>query len=283
MKRQLVTVLAIAAIWAPAPALAQVRVVADVDYIAAGDYADKKDRLDVYIPANVTKAPVIFSIHGGGLRQGDKSGQTFVGQRFASAGHVTVVVNHRLSPGVMHPAHIEDIAAAFAWVKKNIARHGGDPDRIFVIGHSAGAYLAALLVLDPRYLAAHALQPRDIRGVVPVSAFFYVDRPGVAPDRPKDTWGIDANVWKAASPGAYVTRNVPPLLLLYADGDDAWRREQQGEFAAALRTAGGRDVETRMIAGRTHNTVWSEMAKGDEDTSRAILQFVTRLAKPTSY
>jgi dienelactone hydrolase len=81
----------------------------------------------------------------------------------------------------------------------------------------------------------------------------------------------------------YVSREAPPMLLLYADGDDAWRREQQGEFAAALRKAGGRDVETRMISGRTHNTVWSEMAKGDEDTSRAILQFVARLAKPTSH
>jgi hypothetical protein len=91
------------------------------------------------------------------------------------------------------------------------------------------------------------------------------------------------NVWKAASPDTYITRNVPPLLLLYADGDDAWRQEQQGEFAAALRKAGDRAVETRMITGRTHNTVWSEMAKGDEDTSRAILQFVNRLAKPTSH
>jgi acetyl esterase/lipase len=283
MKHLMRTLLAVAALAAPAQALAQVRVVADVDYIATSDYADKKDRLDIYVPKDVMRAPVIFSIHGGGLRQGDKSGQTFVGERFASAGYVTVVVNHRLSPGVMHPAHIEDIAAAFAWVKKNIATHGGDPDRIFVIGHSAGAYLAALLVLDPRYLAAHALQPRDIRGVVPVSAFFYVDRTGVAPDRPKDTWGTDVNVWKAASPGAYVNRSVPPLLLLYADGDDAWRREQQGEFAAALRTAGGGDIETRMISGRTHNTVWSEMARGDEATSRAILEFVTRLAKPTSH
>ncbi len=210
---------------------AQVRVVSDVDYVAGADYPDKKDRLDIYTPDKATNAPVIVSIHGGGLRQGDKSGQTFVGQRFASAGHVTVVVNHRLSPGVMHPAHIEDIAAAVAWVKRNIAQHGGDPGKLFVIGHSAGAYLAALLVLDPKYLAAHGLTPRDIRGVVPVSGFFYVDRPGVAPDRPKDTWGIDANVWKAASPATYVKRDVPPMLLLYADGDDTWRQQQQGEFA----------------------------------------------------
>ncbi|HJU43473.1 MAG TPA: alpha/beta hydrolase [Vicinamibacterales bacterium] len=279
-----IAVLAVCASLAmPALAFAQVKVIVDVDYVAATEYAEKKDRLDIYVPDKVTSAPVIFSIHGGGLRQGDKSGQTFVGQRFASAGYIAVVVNHRLSPGVAHPAHIEDIAAAFAWVKKNIAKHGGDPERIFVIGHSAGAYLAALLALDKRYLAAHGLQPSDIRGVVPVSGFFYVDRPGVAPDRPKDTWGTDVKVWKAASPATYITRTAPPLLLVYADGDDPWRREQQGEFAAALRAAGHRDVETRMIAGRGHNSVWGEMAKGEEETSRAILQFVSRLAKPTSH
>ena len=276
MKRSLVILVNLAAISVASEGSAQVRVVSDVDYVAGADYADKKDRLDIYVPAAAAQAPVIVSIHGGGLRQGDKAGQAFVGQRFASAGNVTVVVNHRLSPGVMHPAHIEDIAAAVAWVKRNIAQHGGDPGKLFVIGHSAGAYLAALLVLDPRYLAAHGLAPRDIRGVVPVSGFFYVDRPGVAPDRPKDTWGIDAKAWKAASPATYVNPDVPPMLLLYADGDDGWRRNQQHEFLTTLGAAGHRRTEVRMIKGRTHNTVWSEMAKGDEETSGAILQFVTR-------
>jgi acetyl esterase/lipase len=266
----------------PAAAVAQVRVVADVDYVPSTEYANEKDRLDIYIPAQATKAPVIVSIHGGGLRAGDKSEHGFVGQRFASAGNVTVVVNHRLSPTVMHPAHVEDIAMAVAWVKRNIANHGGDPDRVFVIGHSAGAYLAALLALDQRYLAPHGLTPRDIRGFVPVSGFFYVDRPGVAPDRPKDVWGTDASVWKAASPASFVGSRVPPMLLLYADGDDEWRRQQQAEFAKALKDGGNGDVEAQMIRGRTHNTVWSEMAKGDEDTSRAILQFVNRLARITS-
>jgi acetyl esterase/lipase len=276
MKRDVAILMTLMAISVASTVSAQVRVVSDVDYVAGADYPDKKDRLDIYTPDKATNAPVIVSIHGGGLRQGDKSGQTFVGQRFASAGHVTVVVNHRLSPGVMHPAHIEDIAAAVAWVKRNIAQHGGDPGKLFVIGHSAGAYLAALLVLDPKYLAVHGLTPRDIRGVVPVSGFFYVDRPGVAPDRPKDTWGIDANVWKAASPATYVKRDVPPMLLLYADGDDTWRQQQQGEFVTALGQAGQRETDVRMIRGRTHNTIWSEMAKSDDETSRAILQFVHR-------
>jgi acetyl esterase/lipase len=273
---------ALAGILSAAPVSAQVRVVSDIDFVAGADYADKKDRLDLYVPEAAKNAAVIVSVHGGGLRAGDKSQQTFVGQRFAAAGYVTAVVNHRLSPGVMHPAHIEDIAAAVAWVKQNVARHGGDPRKIFVIGHSAGAYLASLLVLDPRYLAAHRMTPQDLRGVVPVSAFFYVDRPGVAPDRPKDTWGTDVKTWKDASPAKYVRQQVPPLLLLYADGDDEWRKQQQDDFAAALRQAGGRQIDTRMITGRNHNTVWNKMAEGDEETSRAIVEFIEKLLRTES-
>ena len=213
------------------------------------------------------------------LRAGDKSGAKFVGQRFASAGNVTVVVNHRLSPGVMHPAHIEDIAVAVAWVKGNIARHGGDPDKLFVVGHSAGAYLAALLALDPRYLAAHGLTPQDVRGFVPVSGFFYVDRTGVAPDRPKDVWGTDVKVWKDASP-AHVHRAAHTA---HAPALRRWRRRVAAAAAGGLREgARGRRQSRRRSADdsrRTHNTVWTEMAKGDEDTSRAILQFVNRLMR----
>jgi acetyl esterase/lipase len=282
MKSVLTTLLAFVSISVASSAAAQVRVVADVDYVASAEYADKKDRLDIYVPDGARNAPVIIAIHGGGLRGGDKSGQTGIGQRLASAGHVTVVVNHRLSPGVSHPAHIEDIATAVAWVKKNIATHGGDPGRVFVIGHSAGAYLAALLATDRRYLAAHGMRPQDIRGFVPVSAFFYVDRQGVAPDRPKDTWGTDVNVWKSASPGTHIESGLPPFLLLYADGDDEWRRKQQTEFAGAMRAKGNRDIETREIAGRTHNSVWFDMAKGEEETSRAIVDFVRRLTRDSS-
>jgi acetyl esterase/lipase len=257
----------------------QVRVVADVDYVPSAEYPDKKDRLDIYVPEGAKMAPVIVSVHGGGLRAGDKTQQGFVGQRFASAGNVTVVVNHRLSPSVTHPAHIEDIATAVAWTKRNIARYGGDPDKLFVVGHSAGAYLTALLMLDPRYLAAHNLKPRDIRGAVPVSGFFYVDREGVAPDRPKDVWGTDAAVWRDASPAKYIRKDVPPLLLVYADGDDPWRRQQQQDFAEALRKAGDGDVETKLVTGRTHSTIWNKMKDGEEETSRAILDFVQRVLR----
>lgn len=263
-------------------AAAQVRVVTDVDYRPEVEYADKKDRLDLYMPARSTKAPVVVSIHGGALRQGDKSEQSFVGRHLASAGYVTAVINYRLSPGVRHPAHADDAAAAVAWMKRHAGEHGGDPSRIFVIGHSAGAYLAALIALDSRFLTKHQLSPRDLTGVVPVSGFFYVDRTGVAPDRPKDVWGTEFRTWQEASPGRHVSRQAPPFLLVYTDGDDAWRQQQQRDFEADLRAAGVSDVSTTTIPGRTHLTVWSEM-EGDEATSRAILAFVGRLAQPRSH
>jgi acetyl esterase/lipase len=264
------------------PVLAQqasVRVVRDVDFIANTDYAENRDKLDLYLPEGRSRFPVIVAIYGGALTAGEKSKHAYVGQRFAAAGFGTAVINYRLSPAVSHPAHIQDAAAAFAWVKQHIGEYGGDPNAIFVIGHSAGAYLSALLALDDRYLAAHKLTPRDIRGVVPVSAFFYVDR--VAPDRPKTVWGTDVKTWLEASPSRYVNKAVPPILLIYADGDDPWRREQNEEMAAALRKASARDVTIKQVTGRNHSTIWSKLGE-DEEVSNLIISFVRRLTSQTA-
>jgi acetyl esterase/lipase len=263
------------------PAAAQshtVTVVRDVDYVASADYSDGKDRLDIYVPDGGRNTPVIFSIHGGALEAGDRREERFVGQRFAGAGYVTVVISYRLSPDFSHPAHIQDVAAAFAWVTRNIARHGGDPNRILVIGHSAGAYLAMLLATDPRWLAAHELSPRDIAGVAPVSGFYWVDREGVAPDRPAYVWGRDRKVWVEASPAHYLRPDTPPILLLDTDGDEPWRQQQKADFAAALRAAGHKDVTVYKVKGRTHMSVWTEMNDSErEETSTQILRFATRL------
>jgi len=261
------------------PAAAQIRVEKDIKYVANATYADNKDKLDLFIPPGVKSAPVIISLYGGALTAGDKSEQPYVGERFAEAGYLAVLINYRLSPTVAHPAHVQDAAMAVAWVKKNIAKYGGDPNRIVLTGHSAGAYLISLLLLDPRYLAAVGMKPGDIRGAAPVSAFFYVERAGVGPDRPKFIWGADPKAWPAASPATYVRANVPPMLLLYADGDDAWRREQQTDFAAALRAAGDTNVATHEIIGRTHLTVWYTMKDGQDETSRAIEAFAAKVAK----
>ena len=285
MRRYVVAACGIAgwlAAWGPARAQGQasdvakpaIKVSRQIDYVSTSEYPDLKDRLDVYAPAGVTGAPIVVSIHGGALREGDKAQQEFVGQRLAAAGFVTVVINYRLSPSVTHPAHVQDAAHAVAFTRTHARDFGGDPSRLFVIGHSAGAYLAALLALDPKYLAAYQMSPADLKGVVPVSAFFYVDRKGVAPDRPKDVWGTDVAVWKAASPATYVRKDVPPMLLLYADGDDEWRRQQQADFLADLKKAGDKAIEARMIAGRNHGSIWSRMKDANDDTAAAIIAFI---------
>ncbi|OFW03447.1 MAG: hypothetical protein A3I61_16770 [Acidobacteria bacterium RIFCSPLOWO2_02_FULL_68_18] len=255
-----------------------VTVVRDLDYVPRAEYAGGKDRLDLYIPEGAKNAPVIFSLHGGALSAGDRREERFVGQRFAAAGYVTVVASYRLSPEVSHPAHIEDAAAAFAWVKRNIGQHGGDPDRMLVTGHSAGAYLAMLLSTDPRWLAAHTLSPRDIKGVAPVSGFFWVDKEGVAPDRPTYVWGSDPRVWAESSPARYLRADLPPVLILDTDGDEPWRQRQNADLAAALRAAGHRDVTVHKVPGRTHMSVWTKMNDSpSEETSSHILRFAARV------
>jgi len=262
------------------PAAAQshkVTVVRDVDYVANADYPDGNDRLDIYIPDGARNAPVIFSIHGGALEAGDRREERLVGQRFAGAGYVTVVISYRLSPDVSHPAHIQDVAAAFAWVTRNIVRHGGDPGRILVIGHSAGAYLAMLLAADPRWLAKQKLSPRAIAGVAPVSGFYWVDREGVAPDRPTYIWGTAHKVWVDASPAQYLCPDMAPVLLLDTDGDEEWRQQQNADFANALRAAGHKDVTVYKVRGRMHMSVWTEMNDGEGERSSQIMRFAKRL------
>jgi acetyl esterase/lipase len=250
-----------------------VRVVRDIACLPNANYADHKDKLDLYLPEGRTNVPVIVSYYGGGLTAGDKKNQTFIGERFAAAGFATAVVNYRLSPGVTHPAHIQDAAASFAWVKRNIAKHGGNPDQVFIIGHSAGAYLVALLATDERYVAAHKLSLKDIRGVVPVSAFYWVERTDVAPARDKSVWGTDTKVWVEASPAHHLRKDAPPMLMLYADGDDEWRRQQNAEMAQAVQTTGA-PVEIAQIAGRTHNSIWSKVAEPNDEVAERIVAFV---------
>ena len=250
-----------------------VRVVKDIPYLTTGRHADNKDTLDIYVPEGKPGMPVVVWYYGGALTQGDKSDPTEAGagKRFASAGMVTAVVNYRLSPGVSHPAHIEDAAASFAWVKRHIADYGGNPDQIFIVGHSAGAYLLALLALDGKYLAKHGLSARDIRGMAPISAFYWVERTGVAPDRPKSVWGTDEKVWVDASPAHHLRADAPPTLIVYADGDEPWRRQQNVEMAQALKSAGVKRVEIVQIAERSHMSSLRKLPEeGDPAAARVV-------------
>jgi acetyl esterase/lipase len=255
------------------PALSQVVTTRNVDYRSEVDFEDGKDRLDIYMPGGAEAVPVIVFFHGGALRAGSKEAGSVVAERFVPSGVGVVSANYRLSPGVMHPAHVEDAAAAFAWVVKNIRGHGGDPDNVYVAGHSAGAYLATLLALDPGHLGRHGLELRSIRGTIPISPFLYVEE--TAADRPKDVWGEDPSDWLKASVTPHITAGKGPMLLIYADGDDEWRRNQNDKFGEAMRAVGN-NVKVVEVSNRTHDTLRSAMNAEDDQIHGLVLRFLNR-------
>lgn len=129
-----------------------------------------RQRMDIYVPqGGGTDRPVVFFIYGGSWANGSKETYAFVGEAFAARGFVTVIADYRLVPEVRFPVFIEDGALALRFVRDNIARYGGAPRQVHVIGHSAGAYNAMMLTLDRRYLAAAGLPSRYIRSAVGLS------------------------------------------------------------------------------------------------------------------
>ena len=136
---------------------AQVTVTKDVDFIADSVYDNDKDLLDIYMPQGKKNVPVFVYFHGGGLLGGEKNAGAAIGHKVAEQGIGLVSCNYRLSPEFQHPAHVNDAAAATAWVIKNIAKYGGNPNKVYVGGHSAGAYLAALVAIDASLLQMHEI------------------------------------------------------------------------------------------------------------------------------
>ncbi len=255
-------------------ALGGVVITRNVDYVAGSDYANDKDKLDLFMPEGIDDAPVLVFFHGGALTAGNKSAGEALATRFVPQGVGIVSANYRLSPGVMHPAHTQDAAAAFAWVVENIERYGGDPERVFVSGHSAGAYLAALVALDPSYLAAHGLGLEAVRGAIPISAFLFVEE--TARDRIKTVWGEDPAAWLSASVTPHIVPGRPPMLLIYADGDDAWRRGQNEKFGEAMHAAGNHDIRIVQVPDRNHTSLMSRMNASDDQIRDLVLSFIQR-------
>src|SRR5262249_45169391 len=146
------------------------------------DAVAKRHCLDLYLPKGHKDFPVMLFVHGGGWVGGDKNHLGIynrMGRSLASHGIGMVSANYRLPPRVKHPEHIRDVARAFAWVHKNIGKHGGRPSELFVAGHSAGAHLIALLSTDESYLKDHGLTTRDIRGAIPISGVYSVPKDAV--------------------------------------------------------------------------------------------------------
>jgi acetyl esterase/lipase len=228
------------------------------------DYAKERCRLDVYWPSNRPGFATVVWFHGGGLTEGSKA----IPAGLKEKGVAVVAAGYRLAPKVQSPAFIEDAAAAVAWTFRNIASHGGATNRIFVSGHSAGGYLAAMVGLDKRWLAAHALNADLIAGLVPLSPqaithFTVRSERGIGPKQP---------VLDELAPLYHVRKDAPPILLITGDREKELygRYEENAYFWRMMKVVGHQDVELRELPGFDHG-------KMAEPALPFLLEFMVRL------
>ncbi|MFY2765469.1 alpha/beta hydrolase [Arenimonas sp. MALMAid1274] len=173
--------------------------------------------LDIHRPADgAGPAPVVVFLHGGSWRNGDRQGYRFVGQRLAAGGALVLVPDYRKAPAHAFPDFMHDTARALAWARTHAAELGGDPDRIYVMGHSAGAHIAALVATDARYLAGVDMKPRDLAGVIALAGPF--DFLPITDPALREVFGDEAD-WPASQPVNFVDGDEPPFLLLHGTDD----------------------------------------------------------------
>jgi acetyl esterase/lipase len=255
-----------------------VQVERDIPYSVVAGRIDPLQALDVYYPRDGKDLPVFFFVHGGGWKKGDKSLHADLGHALAGKGIVTVLVNHRLSPQVVHPAHARDVAAAFAWTYKNASKYGGDPGKIFVGGHSSGAHLTSLLLLDPTYLKEQGQNPSDVYGAVFIGGVYFLGsgNPSLSlpPGSPVITqminpaFGSAPEALRKASPVFHARPMETPVLLLHAQNDNKALILQEKAFAEALRRK-GTPVKTGVVPGRNHYTTM--IAKPGKDVVTPLI------------
>ncbi len=247
-----------------------VKTVKDVGYYEGADQHKVKHKLDLYLPEGLNDFPVLFFVHGGAWVHGDKDFLFGVYSRlarnYARQGIGVVVTNYRLSPDVQHPEHIKDVARAFAWTYKHIAKYGGKAERIFACGHSAGGHLVSLLATDKSYLEALGLTTAAIRGVIPISGVYSIPEKFL----PK----VFGTSGKKASPLAHVRKELPPFLILYADRDLIGCDKAPSEaFCKALR---GKKVaaQTLEVKDSNHFKIILSATRADTVVTKALVQFV---------
>ena len=219
-----------------------------------------RQKLDVYAPkVHAGPVPVVVFFYGGNWTSGERADYAFVGHALASRGYLAVIADYRLYPDVHYPDILQDAARAVAWAAMESGRHGGDPTRLFVMGHSAGAYNAAMVALDASLLARHGMRPHDLRGWIGLAGpydFLPIENPTARPvffypDTPA-----------SSQPIHHVTAEAPPALLIApAPGKDKLVNPQRntGGLAAALR-AQHRPVTETYFDTVSHATLVASLA-----------------------
>ena len=251
------------------PANQSIRVVKNVPYNQGPAANASFQSLDLYLPEGKSHESLVVFVHGGGWRAGDKSMDgldTFV-QLWINQGVALASINYRLSPTFKHPAQMEDVASAFAWLRANAGHYGWDPNNMFLAGHSSGAHLATLLALDPKYLQEQKLTPKDIRGVIAISGIYNLGElfePGISPTRVELTFPKDRKVLDDASPIYHVGNagpDTPPLLIAYSD-NDMFGLNEQAKALYDYMLQRNLPVQMVKLANRDHSGSLTGISKG---------------------
>lgn len=244
------------------------RIASDVPY---GEGPRRK--LDVYAPKGTpgAKKPVIVFIYGGSWANGTREGYGFAGRALAAQGFVTFIPDYRLVPEIYFPGFLQDCAAAVKWVRANAARYGGDPDRIVLIGHSAGAYNAAMIALDPRYLGADRKAIRGFAGLSGPYDFLPLDGP--VPVRTFGQWPR----LNETQPIHYASAESPPMLLLHGSADQTVWPKNSINLNRRLHEVGAQS-ELKIYPGLGHEGMATALAVPFRGRAPALAD-VTAFAK----
>ncbi|MDR0394053.1 MAG: alpha/beta hydrolase [Tannerella sp.] len=237
----------------------------DLSYIEdseTDEYRRSRCKLDVYYPVKTKGFSTVVWFHGGGLEGGGKH----IPAELKNKGIAVVTVNYRLSPKAENPAYIVDAAEATAWAFKNIEKYGGDPDKIFVAGHSAGGYLALMVGLDKKYMASYGVDADKIKGLIPISGqtntHYTIRKERGLP------WGIP--VIDEYAPINCVRKNLPSTLLVTGDRTmEMTARFEENLHLKAIMASMGNDVELYELQGFDHGNVLAP--SGD-----LILRFIAK-------
>lgn len=262
----------------------------NIPYVESGH---ERQVLDVFAAKNARNQPVVFWIHGGGWVTGDKSDVALKPKMFADRGYVFVSTNYRLRPNVEMDELIDDVATAFGWVHKNIARFGGDPTRLVVGGHSAGAQLAALICTDHRHIKAEGVSPSVLKGCVPVDGDTY-DLPAIIasaelrlqlhqlPPRKfghREKFGNDPQKHIDFSAVTHVKKgkSIPPFLILYVRSHP-YTSVQAQRLANVLKEA---DIPAQAAGfrGTDHSKLNNDLGLPDDPATRALDKFLSSLGR----
>lgn len=254
----------------------------DVSYYDGADRDAQKHSLDLYLPNGAKKFPLIVFVHGGAWSRGDKAfygrASGMLESTFVSDGIGVAIVNYRLSPQVRHPEHARDVARAVAWVHRNSQKYGWDPQKIFLMGHSAGAHLTSLVAVDPRFLQEQGLKTNVIRGVIAISGIYDLTRTGVAGQFIYEpVFGLSPEDLKAASPALRINSKPPPFLLLHAENDYPTADYQVRWFKRALESAKG-EATSRMVPGQGHVDILTSLVVSGGMVLSEVNSFLKRVA-----